>query len=206
MAEMSFAPTRLRRLSSKKDENKIFGMLGISDPFDFLKGCTSPSKSAEHASEQEQLQFQWGPKKMLAAILTAYGPASNLDVRYCDLPQMQGGELGDMELCVEIHAASVNPTDCKARKGTLSNICPLKLPAILGIDFSGNTNHRVSKNLISHFVLVHTFHDDIFARPLFWMIRRASCSSWGRRVIHMRGRGIWKVWLTHQHFEVPPGG
>jgi NADPH:quinone reductase-like Zn-dependent oxidoreductase len=36
-----------------------------------------------------------------------------------------------------VHSASVNPTDWKQRKGTLSTIFPLKLPCILGIDLSG---------------------------------------------------------------------
>jgi hypothetical protein len=137
MAEMSFAPTRLRRGADKKDQNKIFGILGLTDTFEFLKGCAAPSKTVELVAESEQVQFPKKPKKMLAVILSAYGPPSNLECLYCDLPQLPGGQLDSFEVLVEIHAASVNPTDCKARKGTLSNICPLKLPAILGIDFSG---------------------------------------------------------------------
>jgi NADPH:quinone reductase-like Zn-dependent oxidoreductase len=80
------------------------------------------------------------PVKMLGVVLSAYGPASNLEVVYCNLPQSIGGELKPTEVLVEIHAASVNPTDCKARKGTLANICPLKLPSILGIDLSGRAS------------------------------------------------------------------
>ena len=129
LAEMSFAPPKMRRSSDKQDQNKILGMLGISDPFDFLKGCTAPSRAEDFVSEPEQVHFPQRPKKMLAAILKSYGPATNLEVKYCDL--------GPFDVLVEIHAASVNPTDCKARKGTLSNICPLNLPTILGIDFSG---------------------------------------------------------------------
>ncbi|MFM7858976.1 MAG: alcohol dehydrogenase catalytic domain-containing protein, partial [Flammeovirgaceae bacterium] len=71
----------------------------------------------------------------LAAVLSAYGPVSNLEIKYCQMPDYK---LGASEILVEIYAASVNPTDCKARKGTLENICPLTLPTILGIDFSGN--------------------------------------------------------------------
>ncbi|EKX46510.1 hypothetical protein GUITHDRAFT_70530, partial [Guillardia theta CCMP2712] len=41
------------------------------------------------------------------------------------------------QVLVEVHAAGVNPTDWKQRKGTLSQIFPLTLPCILGIDFSG---------------------------------------------------------------------
>ena len=46
-----------------------------------------------------------------------------------------------MPLCaqvvVQVHACSVNPTDWKQRKGTLSTMCPLSLPCVLGIDLAG---------------------------------------------------------------------
>jgi NADPH:quinone reductase-like Zn-dependent oxidoreductase len=38
---------------------------------------------------------------------------------------------------VQVHACSVNPTDWKQRKGTLSTMCPLSLPCVLGIDLAG---------------------------------------------------------------------
>jgi hypothetical protein len=131
---MSFAPTRLRRGRDKKDQNHYFGIT-LGDPFEFLKGCTAPSNGM--AVEPQQVCFPGMPVKMLGAVLSAYGPVSNFEVKYCDLPQSPGGMLKPTEVLVEIHAASVNPTDCKVRKGTLSNICPLKLPTILGIDLSG---------------------------------------------------------------------
>lgn len=76
---------------------------------------------------------------MLAAVLPDYGPASRLKVQLVDLPRLPLGKLKASEAVVEIHAASVNPTDWKQRKGTLAQLCPLNLPTILGIDFSGPT-------------------------------------------------------------------
>lgn len=74
---------------------------------------------------------------MLAAVLPDYGPASRLKVQLIDLPRLPLGKLKASEIVVEVHAASVNPTDWKQRKGTLAALCPLNLPTILGIDFAG---------------------------------------------------------------------
>ena len=38
---------------------------------------------------------------------------------------------------MQVYACSVNPTDWKQRKGTLSTMCPLSLPCVLGIDLAG---------------------------------------------------------------------
>ena len=42
-----------------------------------------------------------------------------------------------LQVVVEVYACSVNPTDWKQRKGTLSTMCPLSLPCVLGIDLAG---------------------------------------------------------------------
>ena len=65
-------------------------------------------------------------------VLPDYGMASRLKVQLCDLPRLPLGKLKSTEVVVEVHAASVNPTDCKQRKGLLSQIWPLSLPCILG--------------------------------------------------------------------------
>jgi len=54
-------------------------------------------------------------------------------------PQQQAADAGciHVQVVVEVHACSVNPTDWKQRKGTLSTICPLSLPCVLGIDLAG---------------------------------------------------------------------
>ena len=84
------------------------------------------------------VDFPERPQKMTAAVLSDYGPSSNLKVQLCDLPRLPMGRLRPTEVVVEVYATSVNPTDWKMRKGTLSKISPLSLPTILGIDFSGD--------------------------------------------------------------------
>jgi len=71
------------------------------------------------------------------AVLPDYGPASRIKVQLCDLPRLPLGKLKSTEVVVEVHSASINPTDCKQRKGLLSQIWPLSLPCILGIDLAG---------------------------------------------------------------------
>jgi NADPH:quinone reductase-like Zn-dependent oxidoreductase len=44
---------------------------------------------------------------------------------------------GPNEIVVEVHAASVNPADLKMRDGSMNQYGALKLPRILGRDFSG---------------------------------------------------------------------
>ena len=83
------------------------------------------------------VDFPDRPPKMTAAVLSDYGPATNLKVQLCDLPRLPMGKLRSTEVVVEVYSTSVNPTDWKMRKGTLSKISPLSLPTILGIDFSG---------------------------------------------------------------------
>jgi len=70
-------------------------------------------------------------------VLPDYGPASRIKVQLCDLPRLPLGKLKSTEVVVEVHSASINPTDCKQRKGLLSQIWPLSLPCILGIDLAG---------------------------------------------------------------------
>jgi NADPH:quinone reductase-like Zn-dependent oxidoreductase len=51
-----------------------------------------------------------------------------------DLPEPAPGS---GEVLVDIHAASVNPADCRVREGARQNIVAPKFPQILGRDFSG---------------------------------------------------------------------
>ena len=139
MAEMSFGP-RMRAARapapSEKESNDIFSALGLSQHVSFLQGCVA-SRPADTA--MLVVDFPNRPAKMLGAVISDYGPASLLQVQLCDLPRLPLGKLKSTELVVEVHSASVNPTDWKQRKGTLSHMCPLKLPTILGIDFSGES-------------------------------------------------------------------
>ena len=69
---------------------------------------------------------------MQAAVLTAYGDVDTLEVR--DVPEPKPGR---GELKIRVAAASINPIDLKLRSGALKAWMPLKLPAILGFDGSG---------------------------------------------------------------------
>jgi NADPH:quinone reductase-like Zn-dependent oxidoreductase len=69
---------------------------------------------------------------MKAVLLTAYGDVDNLELS--DVPEPT---LGPKEVKVRVGAASINPVDCKLRRGELRAWMPLELPAILGRDAAG---------------------------------------------------------------------
>lgn len=54
--------------------------------------------------------------------------------------------IGDDDVLVKVHSASVNPVDFKVRNGDLKLILPFKLPLILGNDVAG-TVAQVGKNV-----------------------------------------------------------
>lgn len=70
---------------------------------------------------------------MRAARLHAYGPPENLKVE----DGVERPSPGPGQLLVRVHAAAVNPVDCKMRSGAQRAAVRLKLPAILGMDVSG---------------------------------------------------------------------
>lgn len=69
---------------------------------------------------------------MRAARIHRYGAPSELVI-----DDVEPGPLGAGELRVAIHAAAVNPVDCKIRSGAQRAIVRLDLPASLGMDMSG---------------------------------------------------------------------
>ncbi len=69
---------------------------------------------------------------MKAFIVDRYGKKRAL--RLVDIPRP---ELRDEEVLVEVHAAGVNPLDCKIRDGEFKLILPYRLPLILGHDVAG---------------------------------------------------------------------
>lgn len=68
-------------------------------------------------------------------------------------------ELRDNDVLVEIHAAGLNPLDCKIRDGEFKLILPYRPPFILGHDIAG-TIVRVGSSVREFKV-----GDDVFARP-----------------------------------------
>lgn len=69
---------------------------------------------------------------MKAAVIYEYG---NPEVfRYEEIPQP---EINDVEVLVEVHAASVNPVDWKQRKGNHKLFLRARFPIVPGYDISG---------------------------------------------------------------------
>ncbi|NMK46993.1 NADP-dependent oxidoreductase [Achromobacter sp. Bel] len=67
--------------------------------------------------------------------------------------------VGDNDVLVQVHAASVNLLDSKIRSGEFKLILPYRLPLILGNDFAGKVV-RVGSN-VRHFKA----GDEVYARP-----------------------------------------
>ncbi|MBT8443853.1 MAG: NAD(P)-dependent alcohol dehydrogenase [Gammaproteobacteria bacterium] len=69
---------------------------------------------------------------MRAAVIDAFGPVSNLEVRDIPRPTINPGQI-----LVEVHAASVNPIDWKIREGVMAARYGKDFPMVLGLDASG---------------------------------------------------------------------
>jgi NADPH:quinone reductase-like Zn-dependent oxidoreductase len=69
---------------------------------------------------------------MKAFALTRYGKTNS--VAAVERPQPI---VGDEDVLVQIHAASINPLDLKIRNGELKPLLPYKLPIVLGNDLAG---------------------------------------------------------------------
>jgi NADPH:quinone reductase-like Zn-dependent oxidoreductase len=68
-----------------------------------------------------------------AAVLDEFGDASRLQVRDVPVPVV-----GDGQILIRVHAASVNPIDWKMREGTMAMRYGEEFPMILGWDCSGD--------------------------------------------------------------------
>lgn len=69
---------------------------------------------------------------MKAFVIESYSKQE--PVRLVDVPEPA---LGEQDVLVQIHAASINPLDLKIRSGALKRILPLRLPLVLGNDLAG---------------------------------------------------------------------
>jgi NADPH:quinone reductase-like Zn-dependent oxidoreductase len=91
---------------------------------------------------------------MKAFIVERYGDAGA--VRAGEMPDPQ---VGEDDVLVQIHAASVNPLDLKTREGAYKAILPYRVPFILGNDLAGVVV-RVGAG-----VTRFTVGDEVYARP-----------------------------------------
>ncbi len=69
---------------------------------------------------------------MKAMLIHAYGPPEAFQYGEIDTPK-----INDDEILVRVKGSSVNPVDCAIRSGLLKSFVRLKLPAVLGVDASG---------------------------------------------------------------------
>jgi len=91
---------------------------------------------------------------MKAFIVERYGDADA--VRASEMPEPQ---VGEDDVLVQIHAASVNPLDLKTRDGDFKAILPYRVPFVLGNDLAGvvvGVGARVSR---------FTVGNEVYARP-----------------------------------------
>jgi len=79
---------------------------------------------------------------MKAVVLHEYGGPDKLKYEDWDDP-----EAGDGGILIRVIAAGINPIDWKLRSGAMKDFMPLKLPVILGYDFSGVV-HSVGKGVV----------------------------------------------------------
>lgn len=69
---------------------------------------------------------------MKAFVIERYGKQEPLQ-----LAEVPEPKLGEQDVLVQIHTASINPLDLKIRSGALKRILPLRLPLVLGNDLAG---------------------------------------------------------------------
>ena len=111
---------------------------------------------------------------MKAALIDRYG--SNEVVRVGDLavPTM-----GDADLLVRVHAASVNPLDTKVRDGKLKTLLKYRFPLVLGNDLSGvvsDVGARVTRFKKGEAVYARLDKDRIGAFAEFAVVREGAAA------------------------------
>lgn len=72
---------------------------------------------------------------MKAARLHAYGGPEVMQVD--EVPDLEARDIEHNQVLIEVHASSVNPIDCKIRKGVLRAGLRYTLPRTIGMDVSG---------------------------------------------------------------------
>lgn len=109
---------------------------------------------------------------MKAFIVERYGKKNG--IRMGEMPEPA---IGEDDVLVEVHAASVNPLDSKIRTGEFKLFLPYKLPFALGNDFAGvvvRVGARVKKFRPGDEVFARTDPERIGAFAEFIAIKEAS--------------------------------
>ncbi len=100
---------------------------------------------------------------MKAIVTTRYGSAEVLELQEVNKPVIK-----DDEILIQVYAFSVNPVDCKVRKGDMKIITGRKPPRVLGADYAGVvseigeqiTNYKVGDAI---FGIVNAFKGGTYA-------------------------------------------
>jgi NADPH:quinone reductase-like Zn-dependent oxidoreductase len=100
------------------------------------------------------MQFKNWKKIMKAFVVDKYKKQGLL--RLAELPEPQ---VGNEDVLVQVHAASVNPLDAKLRDGAFKALLPYRLPFVLGHDVAGTVVKVGSK--VKRFKV----GDEIYSRP-----------------------------------------
>lgn len=91
---------------------------------------------------------------MKAFVLDRYGEKAS--IRLADVPEP---DVGDDDVLVRVHAASVNPLDARIRDGDFKLILRYRLPLVLGNDVAGVVTH------VGAGVQRFKPGDEVYARP-----------------------------------------
>lgn len=90
---------------------------------------------------------------MKAFLIHKYG-----DKNVVRFEEIKEPNIGENDVLIKIHAASINPLDLKIRDGSLKMILPYKFPIVLGNDFSGVIVKAGSK------VKKFKIHDEVYGK------------------------------------------
>eukprot|EP00286_Rhodomonas_abbreviata_P023813 CAMPEP_0181296238 /NCGR_PEP_ID=MMETSP1101-20121128/4590_1 /TAXON_ID=46948 /ORGANISM="Rhodomonas abbreviata, Strain Caron Lab Isolate" /LENGTH=182 /DNA_ID=CAMNT_0023401075 /DNA_START=211 /DNA_END=755 /DNA_ORIENTATION=- len=158
----------------------------------WLQACTAP-----RPPKLMQVDWEGAPKnkKMLASVLQYCGSVSGFKLQSIELPF----ELEDSEVLVEVHAAGVNPIDCRLRSGAMAKECPIITPAVLGLDLSGvvrKIGAKVSNVRVG---------DAVFGRQTVQRLvegRNGSYAEWC--VVHEDNVALKPTNLTHEQAAAVP--
>src|SRR6266702_1396024 len=109
---------------------------------------------------------------MKAALIRRYGSDDAVNVEDIDIPI-----IGDTDLLVRVHAASVNPVDIRTRDGKLKTLLKYRFPLILGNDLAGvvsDVGARVTRFKKGEAVYARLDKDRIGAFAEFAVVREGA--------------------------------
>ncbi len=141
---------------------------------------------------------------MKAALIDRYG--SNDLVRIADVPIPSPG---DMDLLVQVRAASVNPLDVKTRDGQLKVLLKYRFPLVLGNDLSGvvtAVGERVTRFKAGDAIYARLDKDRIGAFAEFAVVREGAAAPKPTNVTFEEAASLPLVALTAWQALVELGG